>query len=130
MSEPVDMNWLQALKPGDAVLSGSVFGHKDHDPGDVAGKVTRVTPARIYVDLHGFGKEEEYDRKTGDLRGGRFQRLWPATPTALKRIKDTEDKQRLYYKFSAVDWKKLPVEALRTIDGIVETHLPPKKATT
>lgn len=40
------------------------------------------------------------------------------------RIRNAEDKQRLYYRLSGVNWKALPVEALRTIDGITEGNLP------
>ncbi len=117
-----DNAWIAKLVVGDKVLSGGSMGTERPDTIRI---VTGVTKCLIRVDGDDGRRPSEFDRQTGRIRGPGYKRLYPVTDEALAHIERTKDRLRLYYKLSAVNWQKLPLESMREIEKVVDQALTP-----
>lgn len=107
-----ELNWKEYLKAGDNVLVIS-----NHDRPEIH-KIQQVTKAQIVLD-----SSDRYSKATGELigcSGNRYKFLKKATFEEMLEIREAAKKRSLINKLKNVNYSKLSLETLSSLNYILE----------
>ena len=112
-------DWLKDIKAGDTVINSPSIGRNN----EYTATVTHATKTRIHIG------GTKYRRDGREIGGSVWHRtyLHEATPAAIAAIHRRERVSKLARTFAEMQWHKLPLEVLETIEGIVAENWPKEK---
>jgi hypothetical protein len=116
MSTTAEAPSLQSLGPGDRVIyhPSGVYGHPS------IMRITRVTPTQIVVGNDRFNRETGWRKGEHGYSG--MSRISNGTPEQFQEVADNRERLAIAESLSVRNWKALPLDKLRAIKAIIDTH--------
>ncbi len=125
MWSPMSLDWLHALRPGDAWTS--VIPHKDRRGGWIV-RVSVLKRSKSELLVRVGNVEERYRLKDGAKIGGVWHNLpQPATEEEVQKADRENRFVDMVVRLQTTDFKTLPFEIVEALDSVLSGHKTKRK---